>query len=211
MAKYNEILAGRYNRFIQKLFSMKGPAPAPQLSSDISMQMSFFNGVENRYLEAWNRYAVSFFVLPALGIFSSMRLRNPAGSNVIAVMEKATVIFSAADAVGLSGQHSLLADLVVFAYGQPNWDPRGGGTTGVVLPTLVPSTSDATHPGGNLGLRLTGGGPSANSTYDFITNQNQELPMLPGDALEMNVATSNTAARFSWAWRERFLEDSERT
>jgi hypothetical protein len=54
MAKYNEILTGRYNRFIQKLFSMKGPAPAPQLSSDIAMQMSFFNGVENRYLEGWD-------------------------------------------------------------------------------------------------------------------------------------------------------------
>jgi len=211
MAKYNEILTGRYNRFIQKLFAMKGPAPAPQLSSDISMQMSFFNGVENRYLEAWNRYAVQFGVAAAAGIFSAMRLRNPVGSNVIAVIEKATAIVSAADTVSLGDQHSLQADLVVFAFLQLNWDPRGGGNVVTLLPTLVGSSSDATHPGASLGTKLAGAAPSANSTYEFIQSLNQEIPMLPGDVLEMSVQTANTAARFSWAWRERFLEDSERT
>jgi hypothetical protein len=211
MAKYNEILTGRYNRFIQKLFAMKGPAPAPQLSSDIAMQMSLFNGVENRYLEAWNRFGVSFGVAAAAGISSSMRVRNPLGSNVVAVIEKATVIFSAADTVALSGQHVLSADLVVFSPVQANFDPRGGGSTGTVNPTLIVSTSDATHPGGSLGVRLTGGGSAGSSTYDFITTSDQQLPVLPGDVLEMFVSTANTFARFSWLWRERFLEDSERT
>lgn len=35
-AMYNEILSGRYNRILQKLLSMKGGAPAPQLSGDLS-------------------------------------------------------------------------------------------------------------------------------------------------------------------------------
>lgn len=36
MSMYNEVLAPRYNRLLQKLLSMKGGAPAPQLSGDIS-------------------------------------------------------------------------------------------------------------------------------------------------------------------------------
>lgn len=36
MAMYNEILSGRYNRLLQKMLSMKGAAPAPQLGGDIS-------------------------------------------------------------------------------------------------------------------------------------------------------------------------------
>ncbi len=35
MALFNEILVGRYNRFLQRLLSMKGHPPAPQLASEI--------------------------------------------------------------------------------------------------------------------------------------------------------------------------------
>jgi len=40
MAKFNEILAGRYNRFLQKLFQMKGGPPSAQLSSEITTNIS---------------------------------------------------------------------------------------------------------------------------------------------------------------------------
>src|SRR5260221_9578742 len=129
MAQYNEILTGRYNRFIQKLFSMKGRPPARQLSGDIQMQLTFFNGAENRYLEGWNRYM--FFTSPALGagIPAASRLRNPAGSNVVAVLERVFAASTLASQVSLEGQ-ATGADLAVTAFpAQSRVDPRGSPTS----------------------------------------------------------------------------------
>src|SRR6266851_4747570 len=56
MARFNEILVGRYNRSLQKLLSMKGQAVMPQLASELQPTFSFFSGAENRYLESWERF-----------------------------------------------------------------------------------------------------------------------------------------------------------
>ncbi len=40
MAQYNEVLSGRFNQLLTKLFSMKGGAPAPQLSPEIQPVIS---------------------------------------------------------------------------------------------------------------------------------------------------------------------------
>src|SRR6266852_4829039 len=88
VAKYNEILVGRYNRYLQKLLGMKGQAHAPQLSSEISVNLQLFNGVETRYLEGWNRFSTSMNVAAVAALLSGAQLRNPAASNVILVIEK---------------------------------------------------------------------------------------------------------------------------
>src|SRR5437879_1331505 len=90
MARYNEILVGRFNRFLQKVFAMKGEPPAPQLAGEISPNFQLFSGVENRYLEAWDRFAAGVNVAPVAGNLSGIRLRNPAGSNIVAVLERVT-------------------------------------------------------------------------------------------------------------------------
>ncbi len=204
MAQYNEILTGRYNRFIQKLFSMKGRPPAPQLSGDIQMQLSFFNGGENRYLEGWNRYM--FASNPALGagIQSASRLRNPANSNVIAVIERVFATSIIAGQVSLEGQ-ATSADISVVA-GSPasRLDARGSQAS-----VMVRSETTAVLPG-TLTVRQVGSFP-ANSFFDFIVDTIHELPLLPGDAWELENTVANSQMTYCWMWRERFLEESERT
>jgi len=86
MALYNEILVGRYNRSLQKLFGIKGSPPAPQLSSDIQTSHSFFSGQENRYPESWYLYGVPKAFAASAANRNQFRIRNGVTSGVIAVV-----------------------------------------------------------------------------------------------------------------------------
>src|SRR5260370_24014979 len=96
MAYTNEILVGRVNRGLQKLFGIKGPSPVPQLASDVQAVHPLFNGVENRYLDGWNRFGAQTSQGASVGNISGFRIRNPSTSNVIAVFEKIAVSTSVA-------------------------------------------------------------------------------------------------------------------
>src|SRR5258708_4703411 len=99
MARYNEILVGRYNRFLQKLLGMKGGVVAPQLASEITAAFPLFNGAENRYLEQWDMFGVNLFLAGGgVGNISQVRLFNPAASNTIAVVYKLCLVGVANDA-----------------------------------------------------------------------------------------------------------------
>src|SRR5713101_6850733 len=90
MGIFNEILAGRYNRALQKQFAIKGSPPVRQLGGEVTPQVSLFYGRENRFTETWNVFG-QLHNVPALAAnLSQSRLRNPFGSNVIAVVEKIT-------------------------------------------------------------------------------------------------------------------------
>src|SRR5229473_5047766 len=106
MAVYNEILAGRFNRALQKLFGIKGPPAVPQLGGEIVPSVSMFYGVENRYLEAWERFGFQIVQAAVVGQAGSFRLRNPVNSGTIAVLEKITV-WSGAAGAGLADQSNL--------------------------------------------------------------------------------------------------------
>src|SRR5712664_282468 len=86
MARFNEILVGRFNRALQKLFSMKGGPPAAQLASEITTNVQFNQmGNDFRYLEGWDIFGNQIFLAASVGNTAGYRLRNPGGSNVIAV------------------------------------------------------------------------------------------------------------------------------
>src|SRR5712664_1212000 len=92
MAKFNEILVGRYNRFLQKVLSMKGGPPSAQLSTEIQPQFSFPDlGKEVRIFLGWDHFYFSANV-PAGGVgnISALKIRNPVANNVIVVVEKVT-------------------------------------------------------------------------------------------------------------------------
>src|SRR5712664_3947513 len=92
MAKFNEILVGRYNRFLQKVLSMKGGPPSAQLSTEIQPQFSFPDlGKETRIFLGWDHFYFSANV-PAGGVgnTSGVKIRNPVANNVIVVLEKIT-------------------------------------------------------------------------------------------------------------------------
>jgi hypothetical protein len=205
MARFNEILVGRLNRALQKYTSIKGGPPAAQLASEIGAQINFNQmGADFRYLEGWNRFALLNNPAAVAGINCASRLRNPAGSNVIAVIERCIFNTPAADQPQLQQQQTN-ADLSVIAFSpQMRLDPRGNPQS-----VLINSIS-AAGLGTGLLQKLQGFIP-ANSFFDFIIDTIHELPLLPGDAYQAQSNAANTACNIAWLWRERFLEDSERT
>lgn len=208
MARYNEILVGRYNRFIQKLMGMKGDASLFQLSTELQVALGMFNGVENRYLESWDRFGIRFFVAGGgAGNASKVRFRNPAGSNVMVVFEKLLfAVSTGAASVPVLSNGVAAADLATpFVTTTSRLDPRGRASPSVSL-----STDNASGVA-NLANVLSALALTGPIQYDYILFEDQEIPILPGDALQVINNTLNTQIDISVMWRERFLEESERT
>lgn len=137
MALFNEILAGRFNKQLLKLFNMKGQAPAPQVGGDIIADVTLEQDrPEWGWLKGELRFGAHLFVTNG-GAFNSrvrLRLTTP---NVLCVV---TSIRASSPSVGQTfsvfvGGASYNADLV---------DVPGG--------TVLPADSRvALVPGGNWG------------------------------------------------------------
>lgn len=206
MSVYNEILVGRFNRALQKITAIKGGAPCKQLASEIIPVFPLFWGVETRYLESWQRFGNAFQVNAVAANNSAVRLRNPATSNVIAVIEKIfilTVTLSNETRLELGPATTDLAvDLSAFVV---RFDARGQQLSALKLTqqNTAPLAS-STNTFGSVQLL-------ANTGTDVIWNEDQEITVLPGDMLQIRNTTVNTQLNCTMWWRERFLEDSERT
>jgi len=217
MAGYNELLEGRYNRFFQKLFGIKGPAAVAQLSSDIQPVVPIFTGVEMRFLESWNRYALGVAVGPVAAQVCNFRFRNPLKSGMIAVFEKIIWVPNQNDSLSwgriLAGGTTLPStDLSVVVSGQAI-DLRQLIGPGVLGP--VPTS--------NSGLqcsRDTGSSPNnftygfqqvlANTTSpDIIANDEEAIVLAPGDVFQLDSGTVNGKVFLSAVWRERAIGDAE--
>lgn len=197
-----EVQIGRVGRFLQKWSGLKGSFRTT-IGQEIAPELPIWSGNENRILESWHLYASS--VAPAAGgasTFGTMRLRNPTGSKVIAV------IFSITSS-------ALLADTPVLNYGAAATDQatiatpllldgRQGGTSSVMIPSTGTPLIGGTI---NLPGKILAFG--ASGSVEFIPNVNSELPLLPGFAYEIRTGTSNQAGNFAMWWRERVLEDAE--
>jgi len=205
MGRFNEIQVGRFNRALQKLLSMPGEAIIPVLATEIQPNVTFPLGSEFRYLEQWERHGVAIGVGPVAASANSIRLRNPATSNVIAVLELMNCATTTAAEVGgfivVQGATNLDLSLII-GVAASRLDSRGRAT-----PTLVVSTQS---PGAAFGSnRLLAPAP-ANTTVQLIQDAIQEITLLPGDALQVTGSTANVIEVFSFFWRERLLEEYER-
>jgi hypothetical protein len=210
MARYNEILTGRHNNFIKKLFAMKGEAPAPQLASEIMMVHPISHGVENRFLETWNRFSAAALVPANVGGVGQMRMTNDVGSNVVAVIEKLCI--SSAIAGEVDVQYQPQATLV--AGHVPN---LGVGVPGTVLD----SRAGDTNMGSNVKVTDSNITNTVGSTVgriqlqalvnvDLFVTDVHETTLAPQTLLQVQHTVANNAFLFWVIWRERFLEDSER-
>jgi len=203
MAKYNEILTGRHNRFLTKLFSMKGPAPAPQLASDIQVSQPIFHGVENRCLESWDRFGVGILIAPTIGQTNTVQFRNPAQSNAIIVMEKLLVF-------------SVVAQELDISVGQSTVDLASTASTAKLdsrtarFQSLLIASFAITSVGGLVGI-IVRASMLAGVQYDVIIDADQEIPILPNQGLRVNETAANSQLIVSAIWRERALEESEVT
>lgn len=212
MARYNEILVGRYNRLLQKLLSMKGGAPAPQLASEIGASFVLFSGAENRYLESYEKFGLAVGTVgPTAGNTSCVRFRLPAGSNIVVVFELLAIWVGTADAnVTVSKSAGVTTDLAgVSASVNSNFDDRGR-----TAPTLVISNQSSTAAAPILGATqraIWQASQPANTLAQVITTDIQEAPLLPGSGWQINAGAVNESLGVTVWWRERFLEESERT
>jgi hypothetical protein len=204
VALFNEILTGRFNRAFQKFFGIKGGAPTPQLSTEIQPGIGMFWGAECRYLESWDRFG-AFFSQPAggAGNFSQVRLRNPAGSNVVAVFEK--ILYTNSNAAADSCQMTIAsqsADLTTgVAMTANRFDNRGRPNPTLIASRGTPATITANQFAANV---------LANTFYEMILDSIHELTLLPGDAITVGNGIANAIAQVSFWWRERGLEEGER-
>lgn len=203
MAIFNEIFAGRYPRAIQKLFATKGSTPVRALGGDLMVTLPLFYGVEMRYLESWDRYGDAIQVVGSPANTSQVEFRNPAGSNVIAVFEKLTICNTTVNAVQFALGHSTTgADLATpVTPTNPRLDARGRPAS-----TVIESKGNPAAASGNT---FQQGQVLANDTKDFIFFEDQEIALLPGDALFLEVLTANITMFVTAMWRERILEESE--
>lgn len=207
MAKYNEILVGRFNNALKKLFGMKGPAPSPQLSGEITAALPLFFGAEARFLEEWHLFALQIqLAAGGAGNRAQVKVRNPAGSNVIAVFQKIAFVSALADQPFINQERPSTTDLAAFpAADVTSLDARTGRrSTSMVLSQN--NAGPSAVPGNGVWI---GGYPAA-SQIEAVTTDIQEFPLLPGDAYSFACGTLNQADAFTAMWRERFLEDSER-
>jgi hypothetical protein len=202
----NEIRAARFNRHLQKFLSMKGAAPAPLLSKEIAAHFLLEDGAaaDQRFLQSWETFGTGQNIGAGLGFNSGGQLRNPVGSNLIAVVEKSTFGVNA----GVNIEWSVgaqTADLPVL-------DVTAGfdGRTRQFGANIIASHNPVGSGVAGLGVVGIFGTTPTPFVFDLILNENQEFPLLPGFAVQVRCLTPNTAINLSWKWRERFLEDSER-
>src|SRR2546427_10817743 len=104
MGRFNEIQVGRFNRALQKLLSMPGDAVAPVLATELQPNISFPLGMEFRWLDGWDRFASTIILGPTVGQTNAFRIRNPANSAMIAIIDKLTISTDTAQFLDLSVQ-----------------------------------------------------------------------------------------------------------
>lgn len=206
MARFNEILAPRLNRALQKFTGIKGPAPTPQLSTEFLPVFPFFWGAEMRAMESWARFGIATLQGALAAQQSYVKLRNPAGSRVVAVVEKMNISNSNAAAaeyrIGFGSNTGNTNTDTVALTNAVRLDPRQP----TLSPTCIPSVSNIASQGFPViqeSLILP------NTTLDYILFEDQELTILPGDAVIMFTSSSNLNIGITLMWRERGLEESE--
>lgn len=211
MGAFNEILAGRFNRFVQKHFSMKGREGTPTLSADVQMNMNFNSGAENRYLEGWDLFGFGVNnVVGSAGNTSLFRLRNPVGSGIVAVVTRALQSTAVADATIATSPVMVLVrggttDLPTIVSGGA-WDLRGRPNASVIASH---NNGAAGVPPGGTTVEMAQAVFAANTNYEWIT-PGLEIPLLPGTILQLSTGLLAQGASFACWWRERPLEDSEK-
>jgi hypothetical protein len=204
VAVYNEILAGRFNRFVQKLLSIKGPTSLVAVSPDMRFVIPMRTGVENDYLQDWTLMGFYTAQNAGVGNATSFRLRNPTGSNIIAVVSLAYGYNTTASDTFSMDQGATTADLAnVIPISGFGWDGRGKQGSALSFSWGVKA---------GLTTLFTYQNPTVQPfPYAFNMLFGLQFPLTPGKAIQINNAAANVTTSAAFWWAERPLEDSERT
>lgn len=214
MARYNEILVGRFARGVQKLFGIKGEVPTASLAGEIGVTHALQSGRENRYLEDWQMYAGRESLGGVAAQDSVVRASNPSNSNIVAVIES-MFLFVSSPVNGdiflefaATGNNGSLGGSPTPAAFDSRKNPPGTGNNGAAL--VLSGTNNIGQ--GNHIVFAEVILPNVNTlTNEFINYEQQEIVILPGADLQFRSVTLNISFTVMLRWRERFLEESERT
>ncbi len=213
MAIYNEILVGRYNRALQKLFGIKGTPPVRQVAGEIQPSYPLGSGEEDRWLQGWNTFwASTGGTVGNAGNSPVFRMTNDVGSNIVAVIEKLLVGTVAATLIDVqfANQQPLVSGHVPNLTILPTlaMDGRILTTGGSGQGNIICSTSVVTNTLGQLVMKRQA---PAGQDLDLILFDDQEWIMTPQSALNIFAEAAASTMFVSVQWRERYLEDSERS
>jgi hypothetical protein len=194
-------IPGRFNRLVQKFLSTKGGSIIQDVSPELMIIFPLFFGVENRFLEGWDRFGSASNIGPVAAQSNGIEIRNPGGSNVIAVLEKITASSDTSCLIVVSSG-PVNVDLATPVTSIQNLDLRGRAG-----PSCILSTSTASPVGLNSNIEMAR--VLAVTTWEFVNEENQEITILPGSGVRVVTNIQNNASSFGFLWRERSMEDSE--
>jgi len=198
MARFNEILTGRFNRTLQKMLQMKGGPPASQLATEIMPVFELENlPVELRTLAQFERYFGGSLLVQG-ATTGGMQIRNPLTSNTICVIERIMLGATVASAFGM--QKILDNTDLGVVISLKRVDKR----TGAPIPPIIftQATGTGISPDQNFLV-------PANVMLDLVTTEHQELLLLPGERMLVVNTTANATMAVNFIIRIRFLEESE--
>jgi hypothetical protein len=201
MAQLNEILVGRFNRGLQKLFGIKGHTPVASLAPEIMPVSSVFSGQETRYLDGWNRYSGSIAIAAQAAATVGLQVHIPVGvTTLLVVIEKISIETAAAQEIDLS--QSLAIGSLGTAQGASGMDTRQKAPP--ASPSAVLSSSILSPTPGNMIERLF---PPALQTFSLVDPGIILANVSSG--VRLTTTLVNTAVNFTFQWRERVLEEVE--
>lgn len=204
MAVFNEILTGTLSNVLAKRLGMQTGTPAPSLAPEIMPTLSLeVDRPEWHYL-AGSTLASGFGNVPAtVGNLSTVRLNNPANSNVIIVVEQLQSLCTASAEIRLYPARSSPPTLLAQQASSPS-DTRilqkSTAPTRNTVGLLSQDAIAAASPGGFVAGRL----------FAAISNPLRvSFILAPGSALDIQCATANTALQCAVWWRERAAVSGE--
>jgi len=206
MALFNEILVGRYNRLLQKLLSMKGDPPSPQLAGDLTAGITLESDrIEYGFLSGEMKCVGTIGRAADAANFGVCGLFNGTASGALVVVEGLVI----------TNQNAAIQDFSIIL---------GGATGGLANTTrglprdLRFLTKQSTAIMGNaVEAALTGTivqqyrvipGDSIYVPLDVVLPPNSTLQPFPPNICVAG-GVINIFVRANFLWRERQLESSE--
>lgn len=200
----SDVALGRFNRALEKFFNAKGGPTTVDVGPSILPITSIDGPADQRYLQQWNRFGGAINSGSGAANNAGVQLRNPKGSNVIAVVEKIfVVLLTATTRSGGILSNGVTVDLSTIVTPTP-MDARQISTSGSVM---ILSTQANVGAGPTIAVWAVSNGLG----MDLIQTIDQEIAVLPGDGLQLRDTTQNEAITGAFMWRERALESSELT
>lgn len=201
MARYNEIQHGRFARGVQRIFGVRGEVPVASLAGEVSVVWELFTGLEDHFPQQIEHFSGIVSIAANAANTPGFQIRNPANSGVVATIEKLLVSpIVAQDTEVTIG--SVAAELTTSTTSQ-NRDGRGRPVGTCVLSSSNTSPAALGNPiwlaNGNL------------VPIEVIIRPTDEIVLFAGGGLRVTWSAVNQAVRATIYWRERVIEDAEKT